>query len=62
MNTTKLFALINDEGTACRETCLCETHFTDSMKKIVEFGCWDDAIPDSWTDVTDNEECACVIC
>jgi len=62
MKKVTLFALISNQGTACIETCLCQKHFTKENKEKVSKHLKNDVVPDSWTDVSENEACECLQC
>ncbi|MCI0421494.1 MAG: hypothetical protein L0312_20095 [Acidobacteria bacterium] len=67
----RLFALVSPQGTACSETVLCEDHYAmaearvqTQLKAIGDLSL-DPPVPNSWTDVSDNDEArllGCVIC
>ena len=57
-----LIALVNDQGTACSETCLCSECDDPDMRIGISQNIWSDVIPDSWTDCTGNSELFCVHC
>jgi hypothetical protein len=59
---TKRYALLTATGTACSETVLNEDEFTPDWRSRVEEQCCartdrDAPLPNTWTDVTDNEAC-----
>ncbi len=59
----KKFALITHEETAINETTLCEAHFD----KHRDYALWvmaDESELKSrdFVDVTENEECSCIVC
>jgi hypothetical protein len=58
--TDRTFALLSSQGTACSETALTESEYANpSVRAHVEAefcsGKPDAPLPDTWTDVTDNE-------
>jgi hypothetical protein len=57
-----LIALVNEQGTACSEACLCSDCDSPDMRIGIEKNIWTDAIPGSWIDCTGNSELFCVHC
>lgn len=57
----RLYALVTKQGTACSETVLTEEEYTEANRASVEYSCcnggWDDPLPGTWVDVSDNEAC-----
>jgi len=61
----KMFALVNDQGTACSETALCEKHLTDENKAMVLrqlYGLDDIADKQTWHDCSGNDGLYCNDC
>ena len=56
-----LYAMVTEQGTAAAETGLCDTHYEEYKEKVSKEA-RDDVKPDSWRDVTGNEEIYCNIC
>ena len=59
------FALVSDQGTSCSETCLCSEHYTEQNRNLIESSTatgHDQPILGTWTDVTENDACNCVLC
>jgi hypothetical protein len=61
MSKLRLYALVSAQGTACAETVIRSDEDTPELRAIIEKRhClnrpgWDDPIPGSWTEVTDND-------
>ena len=58
----RYFALLSKQGTACSETVLSEREYADPVNRLQTEksyckGGYDDPVPGTWTDVTDNGAC-----
>lgn len=63
----KLFALTSKAGTACSEVCLCDACDSTAARarlsaEAAKSHDSDPPVPDSWTDCSENDDIACVVC